>query len=228
MTLRKLLAEIARGMDGARGRAGQPGERLALPDPRRVPAVPRAPVPREAAALLARRDGDPGDHRLPPAGDPRRHRGRARRRRVHARSSRRSRTAAGSTSSATARRRAGRRSTPRHASFLDDLGLRSLEELPPLEEIAKTLALEPDPRRPRKPLSVPRTANRSSRPPPPAPTADPRGRAAAEAARRRRARLAPGNRRLDRGRARHARRAASPSSATGRCSPTPSPWMENP
>src|SRR2546423_7795630 len=27
-------------------------------------------------------------------------------------------------------------------SFLDDLGLRSLEELPPLEEIAKTLALE--------------------------------------------------------------------------------------
>ena len=29
--------------------------------------------------------------------------------------------------------------------FLDDLGLRSLEELPPLEEIAKTLALEPVP-----------------------------------------------------------------------------------
>jgi segregation and condensation protein B len=28
-------------------------------------------------------------------------------------------------------------------SFLDDLGLRSLEELPPLEEIAKTLQLEP-------------------------------------------------------------------------------------
>jgi segregation and condensation protein B len=27
--------------------------------------------------------------------------------------------------------------------FLDDLGLRSLEELPPLEEIAKTLSLEP-------------------------------------------------------------------------------------
>ncbi|HJV11220.1 MAG TPA: SMC-Scp complex subunit ScpB, partial [Burkholderiales bacterium] len=26
--------------------------------------------------------------------------------------------------------------------FLDDLGLRSLEELPPLEEIAKTLQLE--------------------------------------------------------------------------------------
>lgn len=29
--------------------------------------------------------------------------------------------------------------------FLDDLGLRSLEELPPLEEIAQTLALEPVP-----------------------------------------------------------------------------------
>src|ERR1051325_5956087 len=29
--------------------------------------------------------------------------------------------------------------------FLDDLGLRSLEELPPLEEIAKTLQLEPVP-----------------------------------------------------------------------------------
>src|SRR3954467_12266594 len=29
--------------------------------------------------------------------------------------------------------------------FLDDLGLRSLEELPPLEEIAKTLELEPGP-----------------------------------------------------------------------------------
>jgi segregation and condensation protein B len=28
-------------------------------------------------------------------------------------------------------------------SFLDDLGLRSLEELPPLEEIARTVALEP-------------------------------------------------------------------------------------
>ena len=30
-------------------------------------------------------------------------------------------------------------------TFLDDLGLRSLEELPPLEEIAKTLQLEPVP-----------------------------------------------------------------------------------
>jgi len=32
--------------------------------------------------------------------------------------------------------------------FLDDLGLRSLEELPPLEEIAKTLQLEPPPAEP--------------------------------------------------------------------------------
>jgi segregation and condensation protein B len=32
--------------------------------------------------------------------------------------------------------------------FLDDLGLRSLEELPPLEEIAKTLSLEPTPATP--------------------------------------------------------------------------------
>jgi segregation and condensation protein B len=29
--------------------------------------------------------------------------------------------------------------------FLDDLGLRSLQELPPLEELAKTLQLEPAP-----------------------------------------------------------------------------------
>jgi len=33
-------------------------------------------------------------------------------------------------------------------SFLDDLGLRTLEELPPLEEIAKTLELEPGPAEP--------------------------------------------------------------------------------
>jgi segregation and condensation protein B len=32
-------------------------------------------------------------------------------------------------------------------SFLDDLGLRSLQELPPLEEIAQTLQLEPSPER---------------------------------------------------------------------------------
>src|SRR5574339_505304 len=39
--------------------------------------------------------------------------------------------------------------------FLDDLGLRSLQELPPLEEIAKTLQLEPAPAAP----AVPEAAN---------------------------------------------------------------------
>src|SRR5438477_799507 len=46
----------------------------------------------------------------------------------------------------------GQRETPGRPSlyattrqFLDDLGLRSLQELPPLEEIAQTLALEPGP-----------------------------------------------------------------------------------
>lgn len=40
-------------------------------------------------------------------------------------------------------------------SFLDDLGLRSLQELPPLEEIAQTLQLEPAP----APPAVPEAAN---------------------------------------------------------------------
>jgi len=39
-------------------------------------------------------------------------------------------------------------------TFLDDLGLRSLQELPPLEEIAKTLELETT-----RPPSVPEAAN---------------------------------------------------------------------
>src|SRR5919109_4540293 len=46
----------------------------------------------------------------------------------------------------------GRRDTPGRPAlyattrrFLDDLGLRSLQELPPLEEVAKTLQLEPAP-----------------------------------------------------------------------------------
>jgi segregation and condensation protein B len=33
-------------------------------------------------------------------------------------------------------------------TFLDDLGLRSLQELPPLDEIARTLQLESDPTKP--------------------------------------------------------------------------------
>jgi len=40
-------------------------------------------------------------------------------------------------------------------TFLDDLGLRSLQELPPLEEIAKTLELETAP-----PPSIPEAANK--------------------------------------------------------------------
>jgi segregation and condensation protein B len=42
-------------------------------------------------------------------------------------------------------------------TFLDDLGLRSLQELPPLEEIAKTLQLEPAPN-----PAVPEAANESA------------------------------------------------------------------
>ena len=42
-------------------------------------------------------------------------------------------------------------------TFLDDLGLRSLQELPPLEEIAKTLQLEPAP-------VVPEAANEPAAP----------------------------------------------------------------
>ena len=114
-TLQQPAGRAARGLERPRGRAGEPRERLALPDARRVPALSRAAVARKAAALLARGDGDAGDHRLPPAGHPRRHRGHPRRRRLDARSSSRSRTAAGSTSSATAKRPAGRRSTPRPA-----------------------------------------------------------------------------------------------------------------
>ena len=89
--------------------------------------------------------GDAGDHRLPAAGHPRRHRGHPRRRRVDARSQ------------ALEDRGwievVGHRETPGRPAlyattrqFLDDLGLRSLEELPPLEEIAKTLELEPESR----------------------------------------------------------------------------------
>jgi segregation and condensation protein B len=42
--------------------------------------------------------------------------------------------------------------------FLDDLGLRSLQELPPLEEVAQTLQLEPSPERTvASPEAMPRT-----------------------------------------------------------------------
>ena len=54
--------------------------------------------------------------------------------------------------------------------FLDDLGLRSLEELPPLEEIAQTLQLEPGP-----------TAEAGVRPANSEPTVEPVAEAAVEA-----------------------------------------------
>jgi len=50
-------------------------------------------------------------------------------------------------------------------TFLDDLGLRALSELPPLEEIAQTLALEPaaasDPTSPQEPAAVAAAAVRA-------------------------------------------------------------------
>ena len=59
--------------------------------------------------------------------------------------------------------------------FLDDLGLRSLEELPPLEEIAKTLQLEPAPAPAEAPAAEgERTPAPSPKPSaPPAPAAEP-------------------------------------------------------
>jgi len=49
-------------------------------------------------------------------------------------------------------------------TFLDDLGLRSLSELPPLEEIAQTLALDPPPApaSPEEPVSVAPAAVRAA------------------------------------------------------------------
>ena len=131
----------ARGLERARGRAGEPRERLALPDAARVPAVPRAPAPEKPPRYSRAVHGDARDHRLPPAGDARRHRGHPRRGGLAADHPDARERAAGSTSSATARRpgRPALYATTRR--FLDDLGLRSLEELPPLEEIAKTLQL---------------------------------------------------------------------------------------
>ena len=95
-TLRALLDELARDW------AGRGVELVALASGWRFQSRPEMREylarlqPREAAALFARRAGDAGDHRLPPAGDARRHRGHPRRRRRAARSSSSSRTAAGS------------------------------------------------------------------------------------------------------------------------------------
>ena len=140
------------------------GQRLALPEPARDARVPRPAAPREAAALFARGAGDAGDHRLPPAGDARRHRGHPRRHGQPARSSSSSRTAAGSRRSAIARRRAGRRCYATTRQFLDDLGLATLDQLPRSTAPAAS-----------RPPLTPRSAGRRERKPlarSPRPTAD--------------------------------------------------------
>ena len=107
----------ARGLGRAQRRARQCRERLALPRAARVSEVPRPPESAEAAALFARGDGNARDHRLPAAGHARRHRGHPRRHRVDQHHQGARRRAAGSTSSATAKCRAGRSSLRRRASF---------------------------------------------------------------------------------------------------------------
>jgi hypothetical protein len=77
-----------------------------------------------------RHAGDPGHHRLPPAGDARRHRGHSRRHRQLPASSSSSKTAAGSRSSATAKPSAAPALYATTRQFLDDLGLESLDQLP--------------------------------------------------------------------------------------------------
>ena len=102
----------ARGLAGKRrARAGR--DRLALPGATGGPALPRPARRREAAALLARGDGNARDHRLPATRDPRRHRSHPRRHRVDEHRQDARGPANGSTSSAIARRRAARRCTRR-------------------------------------------------------------------------------------------------------------------
>ena len=120
----------------------QVASRLALPGQAVDPALPRPAVARKAAALLARGDGNPGDHRLSATRDPRRHRSHPRRRRVHERRQGAARTANGSKWSATARRRDARRSTrpPRPSSTISACA--PLSELPPLAELDASHLLE--------------------------------------------------------------------------------------
>ncbi len=127
-------------MSGSRPRTGVDAdrERLALPDPAVDADVPGAAEPRAAAALFARRDGDAGDHRVPAAGHARRHRGRARRDRVDAGDQARSRSAAGSTRSVIARRRAGPRCTRRRGRSSTTSASTALSDLPPLPAAGRT------------------------------------------------------------------------------------------
>ena len=100
--------------------------------------------------------------------------------------------------------------------FLDDLGLRSLEELPPLEEIAKTLQLEPAPataeaeRPPAEAEAEPQSTD--SQAAPPAPTAERLQKLLAAAG----PGLAPRDRSAGSRPAASASTATSPSSATAR------------
>ena len=86
-------------------------------------------------------------------------------------------------------------------TFLDDLGLRSLQELPPLEQISSTLDLARRPHQSPGDAETPTAAaeRRSARPGRRTPTSAPRGVGkAAQGARRRRSRLAPRNGAMDR------------------------------
>ena len=125
-------------MAGAGRRAHPRRFRLALPGAARVPEVHRSPEPPEAAALLARGAGNARDHRLPAAVHSRRYRGDTRRRGVH--NIIRALEARGWIDVVGHSEVPGRPelfATTR--TFLDDLSLGSLEELPPLDEIAKAL-----------------------------------------------------------------------------------------
>ena len=110
-------------------------QRLALPRTPGIPAVSRPPRPAEAAALFARGAGNARDHRLPAAGHARRHRGHPRRQRCR-RSIIKALEARGWIDVVGHREVPGRPAlfaTTR--TFLDDLSLRSLEELPPLDDL---------------------------------------------------------------------------------------------
>ena len=120
---------VARCLEGRGVELVGPGHRLALPDARVVQKFLERHPPREAAALLARRAGDARDHRLPAAGDARGYRRHSRRpvspdRHPGARGSRLDRR----DRAPEAPGRPALYATTEH--FLDDLGLRSLEELP--------------------------------------------------------------------------------------------------
>jgi hypothetical protein len=81
-TWRSLLDDLRRDWAERGVELVQLSSGLALPEPAGIPVLHRSPEERKAAEVFARRDGNPGHHRLSAAGDARRHRGCARRRRV--------------------------------------------------------------------------------------------------------------------------------------------------